>query len=166
VSSRPGATLNVFLDTEKLGEIERRGPSRYRFSYGEEALRRYADGATILSASLPVRRDAFSPSQAAPFFEGLLLEGSARVSVAHLFRLSEEDGFGLLERLGADCAGAVALLPPGIDPPRPKVSSGGQLFSDELIRLVEDLPRHPLGIDTAEDGVRLSLGGIQPKLVL
>jgi serine/threonine-protein kinase HipA len=35
-----------------------------------------------------------------------------------------------------------------------------------LVQLVDDLPRHPLGVDPAEAGVRLSLGGIQHKLVL
>jgi serine/threonine-protein kinase HipA len=166
MTSRAGALLDVFLGGEKLGRLERRGPSRYRFTYIDDALRRYGQQAIVLSASLPLGKDAFSPSQTAPFFEGLLPEGSARASLVNSFRLSEEDGFGLLERIGADCAGAVALLPAGADPPQPKVDSAHQLWADELIQLVEDLPRHPLGIDPAKDGVRLSLGGIQPKLVL
>jgi serine/threonine-protein kinase HipA len=148
-----------------LGEIERRGPSRYRFTYSEGALEKYRDGEVVLSASLPLGREPFAPGRAAPFFEGLLPEGAVRASIARSLRLSEEDGFGLLEQLGADCAGAVALLPFGA---RPGTRAGRlrTLTGSDLARLVEDLPRHPLGIDPSPDGVRLSLGGIQHKLVL
>ena len=37
-----------------LGAIERRGPSRYRFTYSEQALERYREGEIVLSASLPI----------------------------------------------------------------------------------------------------------------
>jgi serine/threonine-protein kinase HipA len=40
------------------------------------------------------------------------------------------------------------------------------LTDRDLAKLIEDLPRHPLGIDPNDVGVRLSLGGIQHKLVL
>lgn len=115
---------------------------------------------------MPVRDGAFVPRESAPFFEGLLPEGSVRASIANALHLSEEDGFGLLGALGADCAGAVAVLRPGVDP----VPAGGgrlrKLTTSALMQLVEDLPRHPLGVDPRADGVRLSLGGVQPKLVL
>lgn len=162
----PGARLGVFLNQERLGEIERRGPSRYRFSYSEEALERHGDGATVLSASLPIQVGAFAPARSAPFFEGLLPEGAVRASIANSFRLSEEDGFGLLEALGADCAGAVEVLPQDVEP---APLDGGRLRpleEGELGALIEELPRKPLGVDSRKDGVRLSLGGIQHKLVL
>lgn len=165
MSSRPGSILDVFLNRDALGELERRGPSRYRLTYSEKALEKYEDGEIVLSASLPLRSEPFAPAQTAPFFEGLLPEGAVRASIANSFRVSEEDGFGLLEQLGADCAGAVALLPGGADVP-PRVGRLRALTGPELLRLVEDLPRHPLGIDPSPDGVRLSLGGIQQKLVL
>lgn len=164
MSSPPGSTLDVFLNGEMLGELERRGPSRYRFTYAEQALERRRAGEAVLSASLPIRREPFAPSEAAPFFEGLLPEGAVRTSIAHSFRLSEEDGFGLLEQLGADCAGAVALAPDAGAISR--IGHLRPLKGGELVRLVEGLPRHPLGVDASEGGVRLSLGGIQHKLVL
>jgi serine/threonine-protein kinase HipA len=37
---------------------------------------------------------------------------------------------------------------------------------DELEALVDDLPRHPLGVSAEPEGLRLSLGGVQDKLVL
>jgi serine/threonine-protein kinase HipA len=164
MSSRAGARLNVFLGDEALGEIERRGPSRFRFTYSQPALERHGEGAVVLSASLPAQKGSFAPARTAPFFEGLLPEGAVRASIAKSFRLSEEDGFGLLDALGADCAGAVSVLPVGMQPTA--VGRLRSLDTEELIHLIEELPRHPLGVDTASDGVRLSLGGIQPKLVL
>jgi serine/threonine-protein kinase HipA len=71
----------------------------------------------------------------------------------------------MLEALGADCAGAVAVLPEGGLP-----SSGREgvrpLDEKELVKLIEDLPRDPLGVGLDPEGVRLSLGGVQQKLVL
>lgn len=166
MSARPGARLGVFLDGQMLGEIERRGPSRYRFAYADEALGRHGEGAVVLSASLPVGRGEFAPSRAAPFFEGLLPEGSIRAAIARSFHLSEEDGFGLLDALGADCAGAVEILAPGVKPALVGQGRLRVLSQDELLQLVNDLPRNPLGVDSRPDGVRLSLGGIQHKLVL
>jgi serine/threonine-protein kinase HipA len=166
MTTRPGAILNVFLGDEMLGEIERRGPARYRFTYVASVLERLPKESTVLSASLPVRAETFAPARTAPFFEGLLPEGAVRASVSRSFRLSEEDGFGLLAALGADCAGAVSVLPAAAEAPS---SSGGHLrplSQAQLGKLIEELPLHPLGIDSRPDGVRLSLGGIQHKLVL
>lgn len=89
-----------------------------------------------------------------------------RRTIAERFRLSEEDGFGLLAALGADCAGAVVLLPAGEQPDGRRDASVRILDEDELSTLIDRLPRHPLGVDLEPGDVRLSLGGIQDKLVL
>jgi serine/threonine-protein kinase HipA len=166
VNAQPGARLDVFLGQQRIGEIERRGPSRYRFSYLPEVTSERAPGSVLLSASLPVRERAYAPRESAPFFEGLLPEGSVRAAIANALHLSEEDGFGLLGALGADCAGAVAVVPPSAAPAPVGGGRLRELNQSELARLVEDLPRHPLGVDSSADGVRLSLGGVQHKLVL
>jgi serine/threonine-protein kinase HipA len=129
-------------------------------------LERRREGAIVLSASLAVQARAFEPAQAAPFFEGLLPEGAIREVIARSFHLSAEDGFGLLEALGADCAGAVAVLAPGS---RPASAGGGRLRpldEQELRHLIDELPRNPLGVNPNADSARLSLGGVQHKLVL
>jgi serine/threonine-protein kinase HipA len=158
--------LNVFLNSERVGAIERRGPSRYRLTYSRVVVESHQPAEVVLSASLPLRLETFSSSSTAPFFEGLLPEGTVRSSIARSFRLSEEDGFGLLRALGADCAGAVAVLSPEAEPPLPGGGGTRPLSDGDLAKLIEDLPRHPLGIDPRDAGVRLSLGGIQQKLVL
>jgi serine/threonine-protein kinase HipA len=164
VPPRPGAKLTVFLHEQNAGTLEKRGPSRYRFTYSKQALTE-SGKAGPLSVSLPLQKGAFTPSQSAPFFEGLLPEGSVRAAIAERFRLSEGDGFGLLDALGADCAGAVVLLSEG-EPPGGEGASVRALSEKELIALIDELPRHPLGVDVEPGDVRLSLGGIQDKLVL
>ena len=165
MSERAGTRLRVYLNEEMLGAVERRGPARYRFTYSDEALARHGEGSILLSASLPVRAGSFSPTQSAPFFEGLLPEATARVGVARRFGLSEADGFGLLSALGVDCAGAVVVLP-GDRSPLPERSGVELLAAADLKSLVAELPRRPLGVSADPGGVRLSLGGIQDKLVL
>ncbi len=165
MSERAGERLRVYLNEETLGTIERRGPARYRFAYSNEALAKHGEGSIPLSASLPVQVGAFSPGRSAPFFEGLLPEATARVGVARRFGLSEADGFGLLSALGVDCAGAVVVVPAD-RLPLPGRSEVELLSAADLGALVAELPRRPLGVSADPDGVRLSLGGIQDKLVL
>jgi serine/threonine-protein kinase HipA len=166
VSARPGERLQVFLGEQELGELERRGPARYRFQYAPSVIDTHPSGAGVLSASLPMQASPFVPQATAPFFEGLLPEGSIRATIAGSLHLSEEDGFGLLGALGSECAGAVSVLPPGGSPVPAGEGRLERLERTRLAQLVEELPRKPLGVDSRADGVRLSLGGIQHKLVL
>jgi serine/threonine-protein kinase HipA len=161
------ATLSVFLRGELVGSLERTGPSRYRFTYSNGAIQ--GDGGdpmARLSASLPLREERFRPSESAPFFEGLLPEGAVRATIASKLGLSEANGFGMLAALGADCAGAVMVLPEDHEPSRPQGVSARPLSESQVGELLRDLPRDPLGIDVDPEGVRLSLGGVQDKLIL
>jgi serine/threonine-protein kinase HipA len=149
-----------------MGDLERRGPARYRFEYENSALAGRPAGSVVLSASLPTKVGAFAPAEAAPFFEGLLPEGAIRAAIANSLHRSEGDGFGLLAALGGECAGAVSVLAPGSVPVAPGAGRVRPVGGDELARMIEELPRKPLGVDARRDGVRLSLGGVQHKLVL
>jgi serine/threonine-protein kinase HipA len=163
---RPPQTLSVFLRGLPVGSLELTGPSRYRFAYSNDAVQGdRSDPMARLSASLPLREERFKPSESAPFFEGLLPEGAVRASIAGKLGLSEANGFGMLAALGADCAGAVMVLPEGQPPTSPDVAAR-PLSESQLGELLRDLPRDPLGIDVDPGGVRLSLGGVQDKLIL
>jgi len=163
---RPDTRLSVYLRGRPVGSLERTGPSRYRFVYSKAATQGDRDDPMArLSASLPLREERFKPSESAPFFEGLLPEGAVRATIAGKLGLSEANGFGMLAALGADCAGAVTILPRD----QPSRLSGGAarpLDDNQLGELLRDLPRDPLGIDVDPAGVRLSLGGVQDKLIL
>lgn len=58
------------------------------------------------------------------------------------------------------------MLSAGAEPPRLGRGRLNVLSDRQLAQLVKDLPRNPLGVDPRPGGVRLSLGGIQHKLVL
>ncbi len=165
MSHEAGEELDVYLSGAPVGVLERRGPKRYRFKYSEDVVAHREAGAIVLSASLPVQEGEFAPAAARPFFDGLLPEGAVRSSLAHSLEVSTEDGFALLQALGADCAGAVVVLPAG-EAPKDREGKIAPLDEADLERLIEELPQHPLGIDGRATGVRLSLGGIQEKLVL
>ncbi len=166
VPPRRDATISVFLRGRPVGSLERTGPTRYRFAYNADALQAdREDPLARLSASLPLREERFKPNEAAPFFEGLLPEGAVRAAIAGRLGVSEADGFSMLAALGADCAGAVTVLPVG-QPSRVPEGAARPISENQLGELLRDLPRNPLGIDLDPEGVRLSLGGVQDKLVL
>lgn len=164
--NRPPQTLSVLLRGRPVGSLERTGPSRYRFAYSKDAIEGdRSDPMARLSASLPLREERFKPSESAPFFEGLLPEGAVRATVAGKLGLSEGNGFGMLTALGADCAGAVMVLPE--DQPSVLAAVAPRPLSETKVgELLRDLPRDPLGVDVDPGGVRLSLGGVQDKLIL
>jgi serine/threonine-protein kinase HipA len=157
------ARLRVFMGDELLGELERRGPTRYSLTYDPRVVEQRGEGSILLSASLPLREEPYPNAQTKPFFEGLLPEGVARREVARAVGVSESNGFSLLEAIGAECAGAVVVLPPEAGPPGQ--GSITWLSDAEVEEKLRDLPQHPLGINP-EEGIRLSLGGVQHKLIV
>jgi serine/threonine-protein kinase HipA len=159
-------TLSVYLRGAPFGSLERTGPSRYRFAYSKDAIQGdWTDPMARLSASLPLREERFKPSESAPFFEGLLPEGAVRATVAGKLGISEANSFDMLAELGADCAGAVVILPE--DQPFPPPQAAARPLGERGVAdLLRGLPRDPLGIDIDPGGVRLSLGGVQDKLIL
>jgi serine/threonine-protein kinase HipA len=151
-------TLHVTWDKRPVGVLERIGlqyADEYRFNYASVE-------APQISLSLPVRDDPFTAAESRPFFEALLPEGTLRETLAGQFRLPLTDSFGLLGRLGRDCAGALQI----VDAARMSEACDVNWLGDaELAELIDDLPRRPLGI--APGGrMRLSLAGVQRKAVL
>lgn len=158
--------LDVYLREELIGELERQAPTRYRFRYIDDAVERHPDGALLLSASLPARLEPYPNGQTKPYFEGLLPEGAVRSTIARSLGLSEGNGFGLLAELGVDCAGAVVLVPAGGPAPTPQPGAIAWLDERELAQRIAALPRNPLGVTDTGGRIRLSLAGVQPKLVV
>jgi serine/threonine-protein kinase HipA len=70
----------------------------------------------------------------------------------------------LARELGRDCAGALVIAPDeNPAPPPARTQNAEPLTDDELSRLVANLREAPLGVD---DRVRISLAGVQEKLLL
>lgn len=152
--------LDVFLHGRRIGELKGSG-LKLSFQYDRETLAEYGAGSILLSLSLPVTRNSIEGPEVYDFFDGLLPEGQVRSHIAKDNRLSTPDAFGLLRILGADCAGAVQILPPGDAPVVPGAAI--PMTGDEVTTVVESLPTWDLPDDFL---VTASLGGVQPKVLL
>jgi serine/threonine-protein kinase HipA len=150
-------SLGVYWEGEEIGRLERVGERSREYTF------RYTRHTRPISLSLPVSQEHFSPSESRPFFEALLPEGAVRDQIAGRLKLAASDSFGLLAELGRDCAGALQILDAGRISERPSVD---WLGDRELDALIEELPRHPLGMRDGDEHLRLSLAGVQHKAVL
>ncbi len=153
--------LTVWWEGTVVGSLTTDRHDAMRFAYDADWL---ADpAAPALSVSLPRRPEPFPPRQCRPFFEGLLPEGAQRDAVAAALGVSRANEFRLLERLGGEVAGALALWPAGETPPR--FAAAGPVSApadDELAALLARLDARPFLAGTP--GLRLSLAGAQSKL--
>ncbi|MFI2565372.1 type II toxin-antitoxin system HipA family toxin [Paenarthrobacter sp. NPDC018779] len=134
---------------------------RPKLEYLTDVVAEYGSGAALLSLSLPLRRGVLSGPEVYNFFDGLLPEGQVRAQIASQSNSSVTDIKALLAAIGADCAGAVQVLPEGVDP-----AGGGELLEmseAEVVTVVESLPTWDLPDDFA---ITTSLGGVQSKLLL
>jgi serine/threonine-protein kinase HipA len=155
-------SLGVFWDGEEVGSLQlvEERSREYFFQYSEIAR---GEAARAISLSLPISEKAFTPAQSRPFFDALLPEGAVRERIASQLKLASSDSYGLLAELGRDCAGALQILDAKRASEAPSVH---WLDGGELDALIEELPRHPLGMRAADERLRLSLAGVQNKAVL
>lgn len=152
-------SLDVYWGPSIAGSLQQDDSGALSFAYALDWL---ANGRP-LSASLPLREVAFSARECRPFFAGLLPEQESRKLVAQGFGVSERNDFALLEKIGAECAGAVSLVPAGSPPPDER-REYREISLSELAERFSKLPTRPLL--AGEEGIRLSLAGAQGKLAL
>lgn len=151
--------LDVYLAQDLVGHLEQDSSGALWFAYES----RWVEHGVPLSASLPLRVERFKGSECRPFFAGLLPEEESRKLIARALGVSDRNDFALLERIGAECAGAVSLVPTGSTPPAGR-NDYRPISLDELAARLAEVPSRPLM--AGEDGVRLSLAGAQGKLAL
>jgi len=155
--------LAIWLYGERVARVERHR-SRLQLTYTSEALETYQLGIPLLSLALPVSERAFPSGIVTSFLDGLLPEGDARRVIAEEFGLRANHTFALIRALGRDCAGALVIQPESDPAPRPaSVNTAQALTEDQLVDLIDNLRIAPLGIGQR---VRISLGGVQEKLLL
>ena len=153
-------TLNVYLHGRKVGTLDSDN-GRLSFRYDQE----YSISATPepLSFSLPIRKEAFPEEAIVPFFSNLLPDEGVRIRIAEILGLSPDNIFGLLQAIGEDCAGAVALFTPEKTP----VEQGRPLYrplsEDEADDVLTHLAERPLNIGAKD--FHISGAGAQDKLV-
>lgn len=155
--------LRVWFDREPVGVLSEQD-DLWSFDYDPHWIAR-GDGFD-LSPALPrtARRhmDGATRRPVQWYFDNLLPEEGLRRIVARDARIQDhEDAFALLQYLGAESAGALTLLPPGI--PVATVAELRPLPSSELSRRIRRLPRVSLVRDAPK---RMSVAGAQHKLLV
>lgn len=152
--------LDVYLQENLVGNLEQNASGDLKFTYNPD----YISVANhALSISLPLQEAPFSDSRVKAFFSGLLPEEKVREKLAHYLGLSEKNSFALLEAIGGDCAGAIALYPHGTKPNNTQEDKN-TLDNDQLRDVLERIKRRPML--AGDDGYRLSLAGAQNKLAI
>lgn len=153
--------LSVYLYEDYVGELLQDNSGRLRFTYASPWLQN--SQAIPLSHSLPLRKESFARKQCQGFFSGMLPEGDKREQIARILGISARNDFALLEQIGGECAGAVTFLPIG-EVPNPTRARYRRLADKALADVLRLLPNRPLM--AGEEGVRLSLAGVQDKLAV
>lgn len=152
------AALLVRIDDAVVGRLWLDERKRFCFQYDREWLEH---SKIPLSLSLPLRTDPYFDDESHPFFANLLPEEKIRAVIARNLGVSVNNDYGLLERIGGDCAGAVSLYQESASLQR-EHGRYRQLSPDELAAIIRELPQRPLL--AGEKGIRLSLAGAQKKL--
>ena len=151
-------TLDVFLNAELVGTLGLDSADEMTFSYNQEARR-------PISVAMPLEHKSFGNLHCEAFFGGLLPEGdAARKALGRRYGISASNSFSLLRAIGAECAGALSIVEPGLIPPAEGQEIVRVFSQAELAQHIRELPRRPLfaGIN----GIRLSLSGVQDKAAI
>lgn len=156
-------TLEVHLYGRHVADLLDAGDGYCALRYTEAAVT--VGAPARLSLALVVRREPHPALRGAHRWAASLLpEGPALDALVAQWGVAADDVFGLLAVVGRDVAGAVVIAEPGTDPALPDARYE-PLDTSDLAAMVDDLRQHPLGLDRKR-GVRLSLAGLQDKLLL
>ncbi|MCX6520924.1 MAG: HipA domain-containing protein [Actinobacteria bacterium] len=157
--ARPGPELEVLLADEHVAVL-RSARNGLELAYLPNTVGRLGVGAVCLSMALPVDRKPFTGARVERWTEALLPEGEARTVLEDRFGVRRGDSFGLLAKIGRDCAGAVCFV---AEVDHARAAALEPISLGELEQQIADLPIHPLG---ADEEVPVSLAGLQRKLLL
>ncbi|MBV5346875.1 HipA domain-containing protein [bacterium] len=156
-------SLNAYIDNTLIGSLSE-GNNLWVFEYDPAWV--LWNNSFDLSPSIPrskLRHDdggTMRPVQW--YFDNLLPEELLRKAVAKDAGIKDhEDAFALLTYLGAESAGSLTLLPPGV--PLPDEFSLSELSNETLSRRIRDIPRQTL---TKGAPKRMSVAGAQHKLLI
>ncbi|MEO8123254.1 MAG: type II toxin-antitoxin system HipA family toxin [Burkholderiales bacterium] len=101
------------------------------------------------------------------YFDNLLPDSATiRLRLRRRFHARSDDAFDLLSAVGRDCAGAVQLMPPGVDPDGWNRVDAEPLTDSDVDRILASVTSEaPLG-QRDEDDMRVSIAGAQEKTAL
>lgn len=148
--------LNVYLYGQKAGVLSEDTLGNLQFQYTNA-------NSAPLSVRIPVKTDIYDRFYTEPFFDNLMPEGNALTLIASRYHISENNIFSVLNKIGGECAGAVALyadeLQHNIDKPLKLIDA------DDITQIIDELPKNPL-LTGLSNAPRLSLAGAQSKFAV
>jgi len=150
-------TLDIYLNETHVGQLSQNEQGQLSFSYLDSYWQ--APRVARLSIHLPLGPGGFNDEDSRAFFSNLLPEDTVLEQIAQRLGLSKGNTFGILEKIGGDCAGAVSVLPKGKEPATK--GSYRKVTPKGLSTILSELPTHPMLADDEE--IRLSLAGAQNK---
>ncbi|HEX4045728.1 MAG TPA: type II toxin-antitoxin system HipA family toxin [Gammaproteobacteria bacterium] len=154
-------TLDVYFHEKMVGQLVQDNHGDMNFTYLSHWL---ADPDAIsISCSLPLQKETFKRKNCQAFFGGILPEENQRKLIAKNLGISATNDFSMLEKIGGECAGALSFIPAG-EKLNPKDNHYHELTTVSLPNMLRELPSRPLL--AGEQGVRLSLAGVQDKLAV
>ena len=153
--------LDVYLRETKMGVLEQDTHANLTFSYDAGYLQQ--NTAQAISVSMPLSSAPYENAIAKPYFSGLLPDESARRRLAAALGISDTNAFGMLEIIGGECAGAMALHSQGLSTQKAS-QADEKLDAQQLAELLKELRGNPL-LGGRKD-VRLSLAGAQDKIAV
>jgi serine/threonine-protein kinase HipA len=163
VTDRGADRLDVWLDGVHAGSLRRGRGGDVTFTYtaSYQALR----SAPSLSVSMPRHVTEHGPDVTMPWIDNLLPDSdTVRARWAAQFDERRPTAFNLLRHMGADCAGAVQVVPAG---EQPRDGAGSTPLSDaEIAAHLRDLRADDSSWAFEQHGGRFSLGGQQGKFAL
>lgn len=151
--------LFVYINGILAGELWLDDQNRFCFQYSKNWLK--GQDSFHLSIALPLQQEPFLKDSCYSYFTNLLPEATVLTALSRKLGIAEEDKFSLLRAIGGDCAGAVSLYPPGINPPGPDDFQYEHLSEKDLAKKIMELGINPL---LAAEERRLSLAGGMEKL--
>ena len=154
--------LNAWLNDQQVGTL-REGEDLWQFEYTTEWMEapKGFDLSPALSRVNGLHQDGGTLRPVQWYFDNLLPEESLREALLKESGIKGGDAFALLEYLGAESAGSLVLLAPGVPPP---VGGGLKPLPDaELSQRIRDLPRQSLSTGAPK---RMSVAGAQHKLLV
>ncbi|MDO9402466.1 MAG: HipA domain-containing protein [Polaromonas sp.] len=154
--------LHAWLNDQQVGTL-REGDDLWQFEYASGWMQapHGFDLSPALGRAEGLHQDGGTLRPVQWYFDNLLPEETLRDALIRESGIKGDDAFALLEYLGAESAGSLVLLPPGVAPP----AGGGlkPLADGELSQRIRDLPRQSLSTGAPK---RMSVAGAQHKLLV
>jgi serine/threonine-protein kinase HipA len=150
------AEIAVYYENRRVGTIavHADGPS---FTYAPIWLS--TRGAFPLSLLMPLSPRRVPPNLFLPWAANLLPESTQLRAIGLQLGAAPEDVIGILAELGRDTAGALSIGKPGTT----STADWRPVPNDKALeKILEELPSKPFLV--GEDGVSMSLAGVQTKL--